>query len=111
MASIDDLARKFKEWRGPRRQCRFPEALWDDIKQLSTHHSLAVISKTFGISEQYIRRKLKDPQQVKFTEVKLASQPATVAIEFVDNNHRAMTVRFHANHDELIRVILSLRDC
>ncbi len=111
MNSIDELARKFKEWRGSRRQCRFPKAFWDDIRQLSTHHTLKIISKKFGISEQYIRRKLKNPQQVKFAQVKVASQPSAVTIEFSDNNLRPMTVRFQANHDELVRVILTLTAC
>jgi len=75
MTSIEELALKFKEWRGSRRHCRFPKAFWDDIKQLSTHHTLSVISKTFGISEQHLKCKLEGSQSVKFAQVTLISQP------------------------------------
>ena len=75
MNSIDEIASKFKEWRGSLRYS-FPKAFWDEIQQLSTHYTIAVISKKFGISEQYIRN--KNPQQVNFAPVKVASFPSEV---------------------------------
>ena len=106
MSPLDNLAAKFKKWRGSRRYCRFPKAFWDELQQLSTFHTPAVLSQTFGITEHYLRRKFS--RSLKFAEVKVSSSSFEVAIEFATSQDKNMTVRVQASQEDVIRLILAL---
>lgn len=111
MTDLDTLAQKLKEWRGNRRHYRYPKAFWDEIRELAKSLPIPSIAKACNISPHYLRSKLLDPQPLTFTKVQIASSPSQVAIEFVDSNSHAMTVRFQADHEQLIRIITSLSAC
>jgi hypothetical protein len=108
MTDLETLAQKLKEWRGNRRHYRYPKAFWDEIRVLAKHLPIPAIAKACNISPYYLRSKLLDSQPLTFAKVQVSSTPSQVAIEFVNSNAHAMTVRFQADHEQLIRIITSL---
>lgn len=108
MTDLETFAQKLKEWRGNRRYYRYPKVFWDEIRVLAKHLPITSIAKACNINPYYLRSKLIDPQPLMFTQVQVTSVPSQVAIEFVNSNSHAMTVRFQADHEQLIRIITSL---
>jgi hypothetical protein len=106
--SLDTLAQNFKAWRGSSRHRAYPKQFWEDINLLSQHHSISDIAKALDINEVFLRQKMKK-KAFKFAPVQLKSFYSIVALDFfTDYSDRAMTVRFQADHEQLVNLIASL---
>lgn len=111
MNDLEAIANKFNECRIGCLRYRYPKALWDEIQQITEHYPIAVIAKAIHISPQYIRKKIgANPPQLTLSPIKVASFPSEVSI-FTDHNFKNMTIRFQANHEQLIHLIRTLSGC
>jgi hypothetical protein len=109
MADLEALAIKFNEWRGNRRNCRYPKYFWEEIREISRHYPVSIIAKALNINVSYLKQRLYNGnQQLTFVPVGAASFPLQASIEFIDHKKCAMTVRFQADHGQLVKMILSL---
>lgn len=109
MPNLEALAIKFKEYRGDRRYCRYPQHLWEEAHQLSKHHPVSVIAKALRVKPCLIKNQLlKFSNHLMFTPVEITSHSFQVSIELIDSNCRPITVRFQANHSQLLDMVKSL---
>jgi hypothetical protein len=109
MTCLESLASKFKEWRGDRRHYRYPKSFWDEVRELAKREPISAIAEACGITPHYLKNKiLKEPRAVTFAQVQMTSLPSQAVIEFADGSSRPMTIRFQADHEQLVSMIRSL---
>jgi hypothetical protein len=111
MSDLETFANKFKAWRGDRRYRQYPEHFWDEIRNLVKHYPVAVIAQAININPSYLKFKLgAGKKRLKLIPLQITSAPFQASIEFTNHNCRPITVRFQANHEQLVNMILSLSD-
>ena len=108
MKDLEKSAQEFRAWRGERSHRHYPKRFWDEIKKFTKKYPLDVIASTYNINFHYLQQKFpKKPKSIAFTSVEIVSFPAPVSIEFTNPNSSTMTVRFQANHNEIVDIIQS----
>ena len=109
MNELEIFANQFKAWKGNRRHVQYPKLFWDKIRELTKSFSIDSIAQACEVSAKYLGYKIpKEPTNLTFTQVQVASIPSQVVIEFVNHNSCPMTIRFQANHEQLTDMILAL---
>lgn len=106
--TLETLAQNFKAWRGNNHHLAYPKQFWKDIIFLSKSHSISDIAQALGINEAFLRQKLKKKSH-KFAPVHLKTFYSIASLDFFTAlNERAMTVRFQADHEQLVHLIATL---
>jgi hypothetical protein len=106
--TLETLAQNFKAWKGTQQHRAYPRQFWEDINLLSKHYSISDIAQALGINATFLRQKLRKKSH-KFAPVHLKTFYSIASLEFFTAfSERAMTVRFQTDHEQLVRMIISL---
>lgn len=109
MSDLEAFANKFKAWRGDRRHCQYPKHFWDKIRSLARHYSIPIIAQAINVNPSYLKLKLvARKKRLTLIPLEVTSLPLQASIEFTNHRSHSMTVRFQANHEQLVNMILSL---
>ena len=109
MFDLEAFAEKFKAWRGDRRHRQYPKHFWDEIRNLAKLYPVPIIAQTINVNPFYLKFKLgSKKKKLTFIPLKVSSNSLQATIEFTNHHSRSMIVRFQANHEQLVNMILSL---
>lgn len=95
----------FTHWRSTRlRQGKIPDYLWEQVRELLTHYSIAKICSTLSISTVQIREKLlpKEDVAIHFVEVKEPLSVVTMPSREQEGN--VCTIELHRPCGSIFKV-------
>lgn len=108
--NLENLTALVAEHRQGKKRGRYPEVVWTAISSLRKTHTVEEISKSSGIAETQIYRRISGRRRSLFREVKLSPPtPATkpIIIELRRSDGAELKLRIEAGRDELSGLVTS----